>query len=547
MSDHQNTINLLLQDVNRAYHNPSRKKMISDSVDQKCCVVLPSGTLASWTLPNSSGRSPKDTYMVKRAESESQIDWTSPNCIPMTPVTFDMIFDDAVSLLELKPRLYALDRVVGADSSYALPIQTVTDNPLSALFIDNMFRPVPDDIQTSIFAERPFLMLSLPTNMLDGDKYQGRLRKLPSGKTCGLAVTVDFDRRIGIVFGSAYMGSMKKLIFTVMNYYLPAENILPLHCSANEGPDGVSALLLGLSGTGKTTLSADPERALLGDDEHGWNDTGVANFEYGCYAKLINLNPLKEPDIFKATFHADHYLEHGAIVENLMVYPDGSYDLDDERFTPNSRASYPLRYNSNVKASSRSGHPGAILFLTADASGVLPPIAKLTTEQAMFWFMMGYTSKLAGTETGITEPEATFSRFFGAPFMPRNPSDYADLLGAKLRKHQAPVYLVNTGWSGGAYGVGSRMDITLTRAMVRAALNGSLKKVEYKTDPIFKVLIPQSCANVPAEMLTPVNTWADKAAFAEQAKKLAAKFKAHFDKNFRGKVDEAIAMQCPGE
>ncbi|RPH88980.1 MAG: phosphoenolpyruvate carboxykinase (ATP), partial [Calditrichaeota bacterium] len=381
-------------DVSRSVINPSRKKMIADAVEQKRCMVLPCGTLATWTPVPSTGRSPKDTFIVKRSESESHIDWSSPNCIPMTPETFDMIVEDAVSVLAHKSRVYALDRVAGADSSYALPIQTITDDPLSALFIDNMFRPVPSDIHTSIFAQKPFVLLSIPGNMLDCTRYENRLRRLPSGKTCGIAVTVDFDRRIGIVFGSSYMGSMKKLIFTVMNYYLPAENILSLHCSANEGADGRSALLLGLSGTGKTTLSADPERALLGDDEHGWNDNGIANFEYGCYAKLINLNPQKEPDIFHATFHADHYLEHGAIVENLMVYPDGSFDLDDERLTPNSRASYPLRYNANVKESACSGHPSTILFLAADATGVLPPVAQLTPEQAMFWFIMGYTSKL---------------------------------------------------------------------------------------------------------------------------------------------------------
>ncbi len=531
----------------RTLGNPSRKKMIFDAVEQKRCIVLQTGTLATWTPDHSTGRSPKDTYLVRRPESEAFIDWSSPNCIPMEPETFDRLYADALERLARKPQLYALDRVVGADSSYAMPILTVTDSPLHALFIDNMFRPVPADLQRSIFAERPFTLISLPYDLIDGAKYEGRLRKLPNGRVSPLAVVMDLDRRIGIVFGSAYMGSMKKLIFTVMNYYLPAENILPLHCSANEGADGKSALLLGLSGTGKTTLSADPERALLGDDEHGWSDNGIANFEYGCYAKLINLNPQKEPDIYRATFHPAHYLEHGAIVENLMVYPDGSFDLDDERFTPNSRASYPLYYNSNVKPSACSGHPSAILFLTADAFGVLPPIAKLSPEQAMFWFMMGYTSKLAGTETGVVKPESTFSRFFGAPFMPRNPSDYTDLLGEKLRKHHVPVYLVNTGWSGGPYGVGSRMDITMTRAMVRAALNGALMNVEYQPDPVFKVLVPRTCPGVPDSLLSPIETWQDKAAFTEQAKKLVAQFKAHFDKAFRGKVNAAIAAQCPGE
>ncbi|MBN1480167.1 phosphoenolpyruvate carboxykinase (ATP) [candidate division KSB1 bacterium] len=540
-------IDLLLKDVNKVYMDPSRKKMIADAVDQKRCVILQTGTLATWTPPHSTGRSPKDTYIVKRAESEATIDWTSPNCIPMQSSTFDMLFDDAIAVFETKQHLYALHRVVGADSSYTLPILTVTNDPLSALFTDNMFRPVPKDVHSSIYAEKPFLLVCAPWDYLDSEKYTGRLRTVANGKTSNIAVVADFDARVGIVFGSAYMGSMKKLIFTVMNYYLPADGILPLHCSANEGPNGDCACLLGLSGTGKTTLSADPERALLGDDEHGWNENGIANFEYGCYAKLINLNPDKEPDIYHATFHPDFYLEHGAIVENLMVYPDGTFDLDDERFTPNSRASYPLRYNSNVKESAVSGHPTTILFLTADAYGVLPPVSKLTTEQAMLWFIMGYTSKLAGTETGVTEPQATFSRFFGAPFMPRNPADYSDLLGQKMDEYHVPVYVINTGWSGGPYGVGSRIDINLTRAMVRAALNGDLEHVEFDLDPVFKVLVPKTCPGVPSDVLHPINTWADKDAFKANAEKLAKQFAVHFDKNFKGKVDAKIEAACPGE
>jgi len=545
MQQHQNMIKKLLKDTSKVLENPSSEKLIYDAVEQKCAVVMKTGTLATWTPPHSTGRSPKDTYIVKRPEIEKNIDWTSPNCIPMDPETFEMIFDDAIKTLASKKTLYALNRVVGADSSYSLPILAVSENPLSSLFVDNMFRPVPKDIKKSLFINKPFFLLSLPYDNVDPQKYEGRLRKLPNGKTSDLVVTMDFEKRIGIVYGSAYMGSLKKLIFAVMNYFLPDENILPLHCSANESVNGESALLLGLSGTGKTTLSADPDRVLLGDDEHGWNDKGIANFEYGCYAKLINLNPEKEPDIYHATFHPDHYLKHGAIVENLMVYPDGSFDFDDERYTPNSRASYPLRYNSNVKESAVSGHPKTILFLTADAYGVLPPISKLSPEQAMFWFIMGYTSKLAGTETGITEPQAAFSRFFGAPFMPRNPSDYADLLGKKMKEHNVKVFCINTGWSGGPYGIGKRIDINLTRAMVSAALDGDLDKVEYEKDPVFKVLIPKSCPNVPADVLKPVNTWADKKAFEETAKKLAHSFKENFDKNFKGKVDEKIAAECP--
>jgi phosphoenolpyruvate carboxykinase (ATP) len=536
----------LLKDYKKVFINPSREKLIEDAVNGKYALTLPSGTLVTWTPDHSTGRSPKDTYFVRRPESDPKIDWASPNAIGMEPETFDMLFDDAVKTLASKKQLYAVERAVGADSKFALPLMSISDNPLTTLFADNMFRPIPADIKKSIYADKPFLLVSLPYDHPEAEKYTGRLRKLPNGKTSDIAIVIDFEKRVGLVYGSAYMGTNKKLIFTVMNYYLPDAGILPLHCSANEGPDGKSALLLGLSGTGKTTLSADPERALLGDDEHGWSNDGVANFENGCYAKLINLNPEKEPEIFKATFHADNYLNHGAIVENMMVYPDGNYDLDDRRYTENSRASYPLKYLSNIKPSSCSGHPSTIIFLTADAYGVLPPVSKLTNEQAMLWFIMGYTSKLAGTEVGVTEPQSTFSRFFGEAFMARNPKDYADLLGKKLKEHKTDVFLVNTGWSGGSYGVGKRMDINLTRAMVRAALNGSLNKASFKADPYFKIMVPQSCPDVPDQVLNPVDTWADKEAFDKTAKKLAESFKKFFKENFDGKVDEKIAKECPG-
>ncbi|MBN2051157.1 MAG: phosphoenolpyruvate carboxykinase (ATP) [Spirochaetales bacterium] len=545
MDYHQRTEDLL-KDYKRVVRNPERKFLIEESVVTKAAMALPVGTLVTWTPPESTGRSPKDTYIVKRPASEKTIDWDSPNNVPLDPDTFSMLTEDALALLSVKKRVYALDRVVGADTNYALPVLTVTDNSLSGLFVDNMFRKVPGDIGKSAFAGKPFLLLALPYEKLDKSRYQGKLRKMEDGSASNLAVAMDFDNRIGIVFGSAYMGSIKKLIFTVMNYYLPDLGILPLHCSANEGPDGKCALLLGLSGTGKTTLSADPERSLVGDDEHGWSDNGVANFENGCYAKLINLNPEKEPEIFKASFHADHYLSHGSIVENVMVYPDGTFDLDDDRFTPNSRVSYPLRYLSNYLESAKTGHPSTVLFLTADAYGVLPPISRLTADQAKLWFMMGYTSKLAGTETGVTEPQATFSRFFGQPFMPRNPEDYTNLLEKYTEKYETSVFLVNTGWSGGPFGVGKRMDINATRAMVRAAMNGSLDKVEYTRDPVFKVEIPLSCPGVDSSILVPKNTWQDKAAFDKMAEKLAGQFKAYFNKAFAGKVEKALADQCPG-
>jgi len=522
--------------------------MIQESVKNREACISANGALASWTPCESTGRSPKDTYIVRRRESEQEIDWDSPNNIPLDPETFDMIMEDALQVLSAKQRLYATDRVLVADSAYALPVQVVTNWALTALFTDNMFRPVPTDLKRSIFADRGFSLLVLPYDKLDRTRYKGRLRTLPGGQASNMAVAMDFDRRLGVVFGSAYAGSVKKLMFTVMNYVLPAEGILPLHCSANEDADGNVALLLGLSGTGKTSLSADPRRALLGDDEHGWSDHGIANFENGCYAKLINLRPEKEPEIWNAVFHEASYLQHGAIVENCMMYPWGVFDVDDERFTPNSRASYPLSFLSNIKSPPVGGHPNTILFLAADANGVLPPVARLTPDQAMLWFLMGYTSKLAGTETGIVDPVSTFSRFFGQPFMPRNPDVYASMLGERMRKHGSQVYLVNTGWSGGPFGIGQRMDIDITRALVNCALCGILQDVEYDEDPLFHIAVPRSCPSVPAEILNPRNTWEDKEAFDLRAKKLAADFSTYFDKAYANKgIDPEVTGQCPGK
>lgn len=530
------------------YNNIPRKEYIRHSVDNKEAIISESGALACWTPVESTGRSPKDTVIVKRASSQDTIDWSSPNNIPITEETFDMIFDEAIEILKTKEKVYETDRVVGADSSYALPVKLVTDKALHSLFADNMFRPIPDDIKKSCFYNNGYTLLALPYDKLKSSKYEGRLRKMPDGSTSNMAVAMDMDRKIGVIVGSAYCGSIKKMLFTVMNYLLPFEGILPLHCSANEGPNGDSALLLGLSGTGKTTLSADPNRALLGDDEHGWGEHGIANFEHGCYAKMIDIDPDKEPDIYDAVMHKDDYLNHGSIVENAMIYPNGTFDYYDDRFTPNSRASYLLTYLKNIKESSTSGHPTTILFLTADAYGVLPPVSKLDPEQAMLWFLMGYTSKLAGTETGVTEPQATFSRFFGQPFMPSNPDVYAGMLGEKMKEHGTQVYLVNTGWSGGAYGVGKRMDIKLTRKMVDAALNGSLKNVEYTYDETFHLNVPKTCPDVPDEILTPKNTWEDKAAYDKQAKMLAQKFSDAFDKAYGDKnIKESVVKVCPGK
>ncbi len=487
------------------HENPSRQEMIRMAVAQKEALVTPNGALATWTPTESTGRSPKDTLIVRHPDTQHHIDWTSA-------------------------------------------VRTITSHALYAVFADNMFRPVMEDIEKSCFAHQGFTLLSLPYRKLDEKKYEGKLRKLPDGSTSTMAVAMDFDRKLGVIIGSAYMGSMKKMLFTVMNYLLPFEGVLPLHCSANEGKNGTSALLLGLSGTGKTTLSADPERALLGDDEHGWSENGIANFENGCYAKMIDITAESEPEIYDAVMHHAPYTEHGAIIENAMIYPNGTIDYFDDRFTQNSRASYPLFMLKNIKKSSCSGHPNAILFLTADAYGVLPPISKLNPDQAMLWFLMGYTSKLAGTETGIKEPQTTFSRFFGAPFMPGNPDVYAKMLGEKMEKHHTEVYLINTGWTAGPYGVGRRIKLRYTRAMVNAALSGALSHVHYNYDKLFHLNIPSSCPEVPQDILFPKSTWEDQEAYDKMAQKLAQQFSEAFDKAYGDKnIDEKIANYCPGK
>jgi len=546
--DHAKTLNQVIAKHRKVRRNLKRSEIIQHVIDNKEALVSANGALATWTPPESTGRAPKDTVIVRRPGIEADIDWDSPNCIPLDPETFDMLWKDGLKVLAAKKQIYITDRVVGADPSYALPIRTVSYFASTVLFTDNMFLPLHKEMSSSPFAKTPFLLFVLPYDKIQTKKYEGQLRKLPDGKTSDLIVAMDFEKRVGLVYGSAYGGSCKKLIFTVMNYLLPGIEVLPLHCSANEDKKGNSALLLGLSGTGKTTLSADPRRALLGDDEHGWCDSGIANFENGCYAKLINLREEKEPEIWKATFHKANPLKHGALIENCMMYPGGVFDVDDERLTPNSRVSYPRTFLTNYKKNPVSGHPKTILFLAADANGVLPPVAKLDQDQAMLWFLMGYTSKLAGTETGVKDPVSTFSRFFGAPFMPRNPDVYARLLGERLARHGTQVYLVNTGWSGGPYGVGSRMDIKLTRALVDAALSGKLAKVSCERDPLFHIEVPVEVPGVPKELLIAKNTWKDKDAYDARARKLAQEFSAAFDKAYGNKgIDPRVVSQCPGK
>ncbi|MFH1588758.1 MAG: phosphoenolpyruvate carboxykinase (ATP) [Candidatus Diapherotrites archaeon] len=519
----------------------TKKELIQKIIEKKEAKICKSGALVAVTPPESTGRSPKNTFIVKNGVSE-KIDWDSPNNIALTQKAFNSLFEDAIKTLKEKKELIVSNKCIGADEKYSLKVKTISDRALSILFTENMFR-TQGDLTKSIF-KKEFTLLVLPYNKLNEKKYSSLL---PS-QDKSMAVAMDFENLIGIIFGSAYMGSMKKLIFTVMNYLLPEVGVLPIHCSANEGKKGDCALLLGLSGTGKTTLSADPNRALLGDDEHGWSDKGIFNFEAGCYAKLINLRKEKEPEIFDAVMHKAPYLEHGAIMENVAMDSKGKIDFFDDSITPNSRGSYPLEHLSNIKPSSTSTHPKTILFLTADANGVLPPISMLSKEQAMLWFLMGYTSKLAGTETGITEPVSTFSRFFGQPFMPRNPNDYIELFGKKLEEHEANVYLINTGWSGGPYGIGKRMDINDTRAMVEAALKGKLENTESEENKLFHLMIPKKCPRVESNILNPINTWKDKKEFQERANKLAKDFSDYFDKMYSGKgIPEKVIKECPGK
>lgn len=529
--------------------NPPRQELIAEIIRRREALVSKSGALATWTPPESTGRRPEDTYIVDRPEIHKKIDWHSPYCHPMDVETFEMILEDALTTLAKKPRLYLTERVLGARSRYAFLVRTVTDRALTALFTDNMFRPVPKDLGSSVFQEKPFTLLALPYDKLDPKKYEGRLRKDPAkGRTSDIAVVMDFVERIGIVFGSAYLGSVKKLMFTVMNFLLPEFGVLPIHGAANVGQNGDCALFLGLSGTGKTSLSTDPERVLVGDDEHGWCEEGIFNFEWGCYAKMIDIDPEKEPEIYWAVMHKADPLEHGAIVENAMIYPDGTFDFHDRRLTENSRASYPLSFLRNADPRGLADHPRVMFFLAADAHGVLPPIARLEPEQAMFWFLMGYTSRLAGTEIGVIEPRSTFSRFFGAPFMPRLPQDYLSLLEEYLRRHRTKVYLVNTGWTGGPYGVGKRIDIRLTRRMVRAALLGELDHVEYDFHELFRFWVPRECPEIPREILQPEKTWPDENAYWQRAEKLAQEFQREFEKAFGLlRVDPRVAAQCPGK
>ena len=461
------------------------------------------------------GRAPKDKFIVDTEGVHDKIAWGSVNR-PIERSVFQAIRKEMVEYLNGKD-VYIFDGYAGADPKCTRKFRIVNELASQNLFIHQLLiRPTKE--QLADFGEADFTIIVAPGYKCDPAKF---------GINSEAAIIIDYEAKEVIIAGSQYSGEIKKSVFSVMNYLMPVEeNVLPMHCSANMDPEThETAVFFGLSGTGKTTLSADPNRKLIGDDEHGWSDHGIFNFEGGCYAKCIDLEEEKEPDIY-------HAIKFGSLVENVVIDEDRHPDYHDGSVTENTRVGYPIDYIDNAQIPGEGGIPKVVIFLTADAFGVLPPISKLSQDAAMYHFVTGFTSKLAGTERGITEPQPTFSTLFGEPFMPLDASVYANMLGERIEKYGTKVYLVNTGWTGGPYGVGSRMKLSYTRAMVTAALNGELEKAEYKHDEVFNVEIPQSCPGVPAEILNPKNTWADKAAYDAQAKKLAGMFSENFAKKY---------------
>ncbi|PSK90126.1 phosphoenolpyruvate carboxykinase (ATP) [Taibaiella chishuiensis] len=473
------------------------------------------------------GRSPKDKFTVKDAITEKSVDWGDVN-IPFAPEAFDKLYDKVCAYLSGK-EVWVRDAYACADPKFRLNIRVVNETPWANLFCNDLFlRPTEDEIKTQT---PDWTIIQAPGFQAD---------PAVDGTRQGNFTIVNFTRKVILIGGSAYTGEMKKGIFGVLNFVLPHDHkVLSMHCSANEGKDGDVALFFGLSGTGKTTLSADPNRALIGDDEHGWADGSVFNFEGGCYAKCIDLSAEKEPQIFNA-------IKPGALLENIkFIEGTKTVDYADGSITENTRAAYPIFHIDNAKEPSYGGDPKNIFFLTCDAFGILPPISKLTKGQAMYHFISGYTAKVAGTEVGVTEPQTTFSACFGRVFLPLHPTKYAELLGKKLEEHpDAKVWLINTGWSGGAYGTGSRMSLKYTRAMITAALNGELDNVEYVPHSVFGVLKPQSCPGVPAEILNPRETWADKEAYDKKANELAGLFVKNFEK-YADQANEEILAAAP--
>jgi phosphoenolpyruvate carboxykinase (ATP) len=471
------------------------------------------------------GRSPKDKYIVRDAETDSKVDWGPVNQ-PMTAESFNELYQRMLKFWEGSEEVFVQDCFGGADHEYTLPIRVISQRAWHSLFARQLFlRPAAHHDTEAHIPE--FTIFFAPTFYADPEKDGTR------SKTC---IAVDFSRRAVIIAGTEYAGEVKKSVFTILNYLLPLRGVMPMHCSANIGDNGHTALFFGLSGTGKTTLSADPQRSLIGDDEHGWSDHGIFNFEGGCYAKCIKLSKEKEPQIWNA-------IRFGTVLENVVLdLNQRTLDFDSDELTENTRAAYPIDFIDNALVPSVGSHPSHILFLTADAFGVLPPISRLTPEQAMFHFLSGYTAKLAGTERGLgKEPSATFSACFGAPFLPLPAVTYAKMLGEKMRRHGVKCYLVNTGWVGGPYGVGERMNLPYTRAMVNAAVQGQLDSVATEVHPVFRVAVPRSCPGVPDSVLNARGQWSDGEAYDRAATHLDELFRNNLTK-FGAAAEELVEM-----
>lgn len=490
----------------KVYRNLTVDELVKSSVSRGEGVVNSTGSL-SVNTGKYTGRSPDDRFIVYDGTTHDTIDWGKINH-QFPSDKFEQILEKMKNFVKNR-EIFVFDGFVGAANR--LPIRVINDKAWQSLFAKQLFiRPSKAELEEH---EPEFTVMCI-----------NGFEAIPDvdGTNSNVFILIDLTKKIVLIGGTQYAGEMKKSMFSVMNFLLPQRGIFPMHCSANIGKDGDTALFFGLSGTGKTTLSADPNRLLIGDDEHGWSNSGIFNFEGGCYAKCINLNSEAEPEIWNA-------IKSGAVLENVVLH-DGKPDYDDNSITENTRVAYPLDYIPGAVIPSVGGHPKVMIFLTADALGVLPPISRLTKEGAMFHFMSGYTSKLAGTERGIKEPKSVFSECFGAPFMPRPASEYAKLLGEKINLHNTIVYLVNTGWSGGPYGVGKRISIRYSRAMVTAALSGELDNVRYTHDPLFNLDIPTSVTGVPSEILDPKNMWIDKDSYYLSAKKLAQMFVENFKK-----------------
>jgi phosphoenolpyruvate carboxykinase (ATP) len=498
-----------LNPIKQVYWNLSPAALYEEAVRRGEGQIAADGPFVALTTPHT-GRSPNDKFTVREPSSEDNIWWGKTNQA-IEQNKFERLYRKVVAHLNER-ELFVRDAYAGADPRYRLNVRVVNENAWPNLFIYDLFIR-PSAAELAEFTP-DFTILHAPGCKADPAE---------DGTRSETFIVLNFARRMILIGGTRYAGEMKKSIFTTLNYLLPQQGVFPMHCSANVGPDGDVALFFGLSGTGKTTLSADPSRGLIGDDEHGWSDHGVFNFEGGCYAKVIRLSPEAEPQIYATT------QRFGTVLENVVIDPETrALRLDDDSITENTRGAYPIHFIENAVLSGQGGHPKNVLFLTADAFGVLPPISRLTREQAMYHFLSGYTAKVAGTERDVTEPQATFSTCFGAPFLPLHPTTYSRMLGEKLEQHNATVWLVNTGWSGGPYGVGQRMKIAYTRAMVHAALDGSLADVPTEPDPIFSVHVPVSCPHVPPEILKPRNTWADQDAYDAKARDLAARFEKNF-------------------